>query len=79
MSRDRTTWAAGSLSTLTDREREVLTLVALGLTNREIAERLSITAHTVRSHVSRILRRLNLTSRSQAATLAVRNGLVAES
>ena len=73
---DRTTWAAGSPSTLTDRQREVLALVARGLTNREISERLAITANTVRSHVSRILRKLELTRRSQAASLAARYGLV---
>ena len=76
MSGNRATWAAGSLSTLTDRQREVLALVARGLTNREISERLAITANTVRSHVSRILTKLDLTRRSQAASLAARYGLV---
>ena len=64
--------AAGSL---TAREREVLTLIAEGATNRQIARRLSVTERTTRTHVSNILGKLGLTSRTQAALWAVREGL----
>jgi DNA-binding NarL/FixJ family response regulator len=64
--------AAGSL---TAREREVLTLIAEGATNRQIARRLSVTERTARTHVSNILGKLGLTSRTQAALWAVREGL----
>jgi NarL family two-component system response regulator LiaR len=60
---------------LTEREREVLQLVAQGATNREVAERLSISEATVRSHVRSILRKLRLSSRTQAALYALREGL----
>jgi LuxR family maltose regulon positive regulatory protein len=68
--------AAGPLDVLTPREREVLTLVADGLTNREIAERLVVSEHTVHRHVTSILRKLQLPSRAAAATVAARHGLV---
>ena len=58
-------------SALTPREREIADLVALGLTNREIAERLVISAGTVRIHVERILGKLGRTSRVQVATWVV--------
>ena len=61
---------------LSQREREVLGLVARGLTNREIAQRLIISEHTARNHVSRILDKLNLTRRSEAATFAAQHGLL---
>jgi DNA-binding NarL/FixJ family response regulator len=60
---------------LTAREREVLTLIADGATNRQIARRLSVTERTARTHVSNILGKLQLTSRTQAALWAVREGL----
>lgn len=60
---------------LSQREREVLTLVAEGLTNRAIADRLVISEATARNHVSHILEKLGLTRRSQAAVLAARLGL----
>jgi NarL family two-component system response regulator LiaR len=60
---------------LTDRETEVLQLVAKGQTNREIAERLAISEATVRTHVSNILAKLKLDSRTQAALYALREGL----
>jgi DNA-binding NarL/FixJ family response regulator len=62
--------------TLTEREREVLRLVALGQTNREIARTLHIHDKTVMTHVSNILNKLKLQSRTQAALYAVRIGLV---
>ena len=60
---------------LTSREREVLTLIAAGATNRQIARQLTITERTARTHVSNILAKLQLTSRTQAALWAVREGL----
>lgn len=60
---------------LTEREMDVLGLVAKGLTNQEIATRLSITEGTVRTHVSSILSKLHLANRTQAALHAVRKGL----
>jgi DNA-binding NarL/FixJ family response regulator len=61
---------------LSEREREVLRLVAEGLTNRAIAERLVISEATARNHVSHILEKLGLSRRSQAAALAARLGLL---
>jgi DNA-binding NarL/FixJ family response regulator len=66
---------ARSLPELTAREREVLRLVADGLTNREIAGRLVLSEHTVHRHVTNILRKLRLPSRTAAAAYAVRAGL----
>jgi DNA-binding NarL/FixJ family response regulator len=65
------------LSSLTAREREILTLVAQGHSNREIAERLVISERTARTHVSNVLTKLQLASRTQAALLAIREGLIA--
>jgi DNA-binding NarL/FixJ family response regulator len=64
------------LSALTAREREILVLVAAGLSNKEIAAELVISERTARTHVSNVLGKLNLTSRTQAALVAVREGLV---
>jgi DNA-binding CsgD family transcriptional regulator len=66
----------GPLGTLSQREREVVALVAIGMSNREIAERLVISEHTVHRHVTSILRKLGLPSRAAAASLATRHGLV---
>lgn len=60
---------------LTERELEVLRQVAQGLSNREIAEQLVINEATVRTHVSNILSKLHLASRTQAALYALREGL----
>ena len=60
---------------LTDREVEVLNLVARGLSNQEIAEMLVISERTVRTHVSHILEKLHLANRTQAALYAVQEGL----
>jgi NarL family two-component system response regulator LiaR len=60
---------------LTERELEVLKLVAQGLTNQEIAEKLAITERTARTHVVNILSKLHLANRTQAALYALREGL----
>ena len=66
---------AAGRDVLTDRETEVLQLLAQGHSNREIAQDLTISEATVRTHVSRILAKLNLCSRTQAALYALREGL----
>ena len=67
--------AESELHELTEREREVLTLIAHGQSNRQIAEALHITEGTVKGHVSNILSKLHLQDRTQAALLAVKHGL----
>lgn len=62
-------------SRLTAREREILRLVAAGMANKEIAAELVITERTARTHVSNILHKLGLGSRTQAAVWAMREGL----
>lgn len=66
----------GGLASLTAREREILALVAQGHSNREIADRLAISERTARTHVSNVLTKLRLSSRTQAALLAIREGLI---
>jgi DNA-binding NarL/FixJ family response regulator len=66
-----------SPETLTDRETEVLTLLARGMSNKEIARELVIGEKTVKTHVSNVLAKLGVQSRTQAALYAVRIGLVA--
>jgi DNA-binding NarL/FixJ family response regulator len=63
-------------SELTSRELDVLRLVAAGKPNKQIAAELAISERTARTHVSRILRKLRLSSRTQAALWAVREGVV---
>jgi DNA-binding NarL/FixJ family response regulator len=60
---------------LTEREREVLALVARGKSNREIADALVISERTARTHVSNVLGKLGLASRTQAALWAIREGI----
>lgn len=72
----RTPHTADPLAELTEREREVLILVAQGKANKEIARELGITERTARTHVSNILGKLGLASRTQAALFSVRDGLV---
>ncbi|WP_372440909.1 response regulator [Actinacidiphila acididurans] len=67
--------AHGRGSTLTDREREVLALIADGRSNREIARALVLSEKTVKTHVSNILMKLDLSDRTQAALWAVRTGI----
>jgi len=65
-------------NSLTDREQEVLQLIAGGMNNREIAEKLVISEKTVKSHVSNILNKLHLDDRTQAAIYALRHGLTTD-
>ncbi|CAG7635082.1 response regulator [Actinacidiphila bryophytorum] len=65
----------GRGNALTEREREVLTLIADGRSNREIARALVLSEKTVKTHVSNILMKLDLADRTQAALWAVRNGV----
>jgi NarL family two-component system response regulator LiaR len=65
----------GGEDPLTDREKQVLQLVAQGRHNIDIAEMLGISDATVRTHVSHILTKLGLSSRTQAALYALRTGL----
>lgn len=61
---------------LTERQLEILALLVEGLTNNEIAERLILSPYTVRNHISEILSKLGTSTRTEAAALAVRLGLV---
>jgi NarL family two-component system response regulator LiaR len=72
--------AAPQLATpdLTEREREVLSLVAQGLSNREIAEKLVISEKTVKTHVSSLLGKLDLEDRTRLAIYAIKHGLAGE-
>jgi DNA-binding NarL/FixJ family response regulator len=65
----------GRNTSLTDREREVLGLIADGRSNREIARALVLSEKTVKTHVSNILMKLDLADRTQAALWAVRHGI----
>ena len=80
------TWAAGpgwscpaagqSVGVLTDREEEVLRLVAKGLTNRQIGERLFISGKTVSVHISNVIGKLGVSGRAEAVSVAHQRGLL---
>ena len=61
---------------LTAREQEVLVLVAAGASNKDVAEKLNLSIHTIKSHMRKILGKLQLTSRREAAYFAQREGLI---
>ena len=63
---------------LTGREKEVLNLLAAGLTNIEISEKLYISSHTVAQHVAAMLKRTNCRRRTQLAVLAARAGILTD-
>ncbi|MEZ4767397.1 MAG: response regulator transcription factor [Caldilineales bacterium] len=67
-----------AIASLTERELEVLRLLAQGMSNRELAQTLGISEKTVKTHVSSILSKLDVADRTQAALLAQRHGLAAE-
>jgi DNA-binding NarL/FixJ family response regulator len=67
--------APGPLDTLTDREREVLALVAEGLPNKQIGRRLQISEKTVKAHLTSVFRAIGVNDRMQAGLWARRNGL----
>ena len=73
--RERDQEARQTLASLTPRERQVLESLALGLDNKAIGERLFISPETARTHVVKLLGKLNVESRLQAAIFAIRNGI----
>ena len=80
VSKDRVTKSTqqnANLNLLTEREREVLVLIAQGLSNAEIAQSLFISPTTAKTHVSRIISKLDAKNRSQLVIIAYENGLVA--
>lgn len=70
--------AGGQTASLTPREREIVGLIAQGLTNRQIAHRLVLSERTVDAHGVNIMRKLGVRSRAQVAACATQQGLLAE-
>ena len=67
---------AAGLGALTDGQREILTLVSEGYSNREIANRVQLSENTVKTHLQEIFRKLGVRNRVEAAIRAVREGLL---
>jgi DNA-binding NarL/FixJ family response regulator len=76
MANSRVAPASGASHVLTTREEEILRELANGATNKEIANALSISEHTVKIHLKNILKKLHMNNRTQAAIYAQRHGLV---
>jgi NarL family two-component system response regulator LiaR len=70
--------AADGIAQLTRREREVLDLIVAGLANKRIAQELQISEKTVKAHVGRVLAKLRVSDRTQAAVLAVQRGIAGD-
>lgn len=66
----------GKIESLTKRELEVLKLLAVGMYNKEVAEKLNISERTVKNHVSNIFKKIEVTDRTQAAVFTIRNNLI---
>lgn len=66
----------GKIESLTKRELEVLKLLAVGMYNKEVAEKLNISERTVKNHVSNIFKKIEVTDRTQVAVFAIRNNLI---
>lgn len=66
----------GKIESLIKRELEVLKLLAVGMYNKEVAEKLNISERTVKNHVSNIFKKIEVTDRTQAAVFAIRNNLI---
>ena len=66
----------GKVNDLTNREMEVLKLIASGMFNKEIAAKLNISERTVKNHISNIFRKIQVSDRTQAAVFAIKNNLV---
>src|SRR6476469_9339926 len=67
---------SNEISQISEREREILRLVATGATNQQIAYQLNISINTVKVHLRNIFGKIGVTSRTEATVFAVRNGLV---
>jgi len=65
-----------AMDTLSDREIEVLQLMAKGVSNKDIADQLSITQSTVKTHITSIFQKLNVTTRTEAVTTALKKGII---
>ncbi|MGD9580508.1 MAG: response regulator transcription factor [Vampirovibrionia bacterium] len=66
------------IQNLTAREKEIITLVAKGLSNKEISEKLYVSELTVKTHLKNIFKKLNVSSRTQAILVAINKGLISE-
>jgi DNA-binding NarL/FixJ family response regulator len=73
---DKASLGDNIVAPLTQRERQILTYIADGNTNKQIANILNISEQTIKNHVSAILRKLNANDRAHAVVLAIRRGLI---